>query len=151
MHCITPRLHLECWTTNAKKSCAVTWCCEFVAGTCWQRAAHNLTCIMQSSCIHTWQLRLLPGLHQKAAVFDVVVQLQALKIPLVAPSLGGVESLITRPATTTHVGMPQEKRQVCYHSPFTLHTVSNCSAALSLAELMLVCLVCTILQWFIVF
>ena len=42
------------------------------------------------------------------------VQLQALKIPLVAPSLGGVESLITRPATTTHVGMTQEERQVCF-------------------------------------
>lgn len=38
---------------------------------------------------------------------------QALHIPLVAPSLGGVESLITRPATTTHVGMSQEDRQRC--------------------------------------
>ena len=37
---------------------------------------------------------------------------QALNIPLVAPSLGAVESLITRPATTTHVGMSQQERQV---------------------------------------
>ena len=38
--------------------------------------------------------------------------LQALSIPLVAPSLGGVESLITRPSTTTHVGMSHEEKQV---------------------------------------
>ena len=90
-------------------------------------AAHSLTYIMQCSCM-LHQLCLLPGLHESAAFHD----LQALKIPLVAPSLGGVESLITRPATTTHVGMPQEERQVCYHSPCTPQLVSNCSAALSL-------------------
>jgi cystathionine beta-lyase/cystathionine gamma-synthase len=28
----------------------------------------------------------------------------------VAPSLGGVESLVTRPATTSHSGMSQEDR-----------------------------------------
>jgi cystathionine beta-lyase/cystathionine gamma-synthase len=33
-----------------------------------------------------------------------------LKLPLVAPSLGGVESLITRPATTSHAGMTAEQR-----------------------------------------
>ena len=38
--------------------------------------------------------------------------MQTLKIPLVAVSLGGVESLITRPAVTTHVMMTQEERQV---------------------------------------
>lgn len=35
------------------------------------------------------------------------------KIPIVAPSLGGVESLITRPATTSHAGMaPEERRKI---------------------------------------
>jgi cystathionine beta-lyase/cystathionine gamma-synthase len=33
------------------------------------------------------------------------------KIPFVAPSLGGVESLITRPATTSHSGMPRRDRE----------------------------------------
>ena len=36
--------------------------------------------------------------------------LQKLKLPIIAPSLGGVESLITRPATTSHVGMDPEER-----------------------------------------
>lgn len=34
-----------------------------------------------------------------------------LTLPLVAPSLGGVETLITRPATTSHSGMSPEERQ----------------------------------------
>ncbi len=33
------------------------------------------------------------------------------KIPVVAPSLGGVESLVTRPAVTSHSGMSGEDRQ----------------------------------------
>lgn len=33
-----------------------------------------------------------------------------LQLPLQAPSLGGVESLITRPATTSHAGMTAEQR-----------------------------------------
>ncbi len=33
-----------------------------------------------------------------------------LRLPLVAPSLGGVESLVTRPAATSHVGMTAEQR-----------------------------------------
>jgi cystathionine beta-lyase/cystathionine gamma-synthase len=33
-----------------------------------------------------------------------------LRLPLQAPSLGGVESLVTRPATTSHVGMTAEQR-----------------------------------------
>ena len=37
--------------------------------------------------------------------------MQGLKLALVAPSLGGVETLITRPATTTHVGLTPEQRQ----------------------------------------
>ena len=31
-------------------------------------------------------------------------------LPISAPSLGGVESLITRPATTSHSGMTREER-----------------------------------------
>jgi len=34
----------------------------------------------------------------------------ALKIPIIAPSLGGVESLITRPATTSHAGLSPKDR-----------------------------------------
>jgi cystathionine gamma-synthase/cystathionine gamma-lyase/cystathionine beta-lyase len=37
--------------------------------------------------------------------------LREVKIPFVAPSLGGVESLITRPATTSHSGMKREDRE----------------------------------------
>lgn len=36
--------------------------------------------------------------------------LSRLRIPIVAPSLGGVESLVTRPATTSHAGMSPEAR-----------------------------------------
>ena len=32
-------------------------------------------------------------------------------IPVIAPSLGGIESLLTRPATTSHSGMPPEERR----------------------------------------
>jgi cystathionine beta-lyase/cystathionine gamma-synthase len=38
--------------------------------------------------------------------------LEALRLPEVAPSLGGVESLITRPAITSHAGMSPEDRAV---------------------------------------
>jgi cystathionine beta-lyase/cystathionine gamma-synthase len=31
-------------------------------------------------------------------------------IPIVAPSLGGVESLITRPAATSHAGLTKDER-----------------------------------------
>jgi cystathionine beta-lyase/cystathionine gamma-synthase len=36
---------------------------------------------------------------------------EALRLPYVAPSLGGVESLITRPAITSHAGMRPEDRE----------------------------------------
>ncbi len=37
---------------------------------------------------------------------------QRLRLPVVAPSLGGVETLVTRPATTSHAGMsPAERRK----------------------------------------
>jgi cystathionine beta-lyase/cystathionine gamma-synthase len=35
------------------------------------------------------------------------------RIPIIAPSLGGVETLMTRPATTSHLGMdPEERRRL---------------------------------------
>ena len=34
-----------------------------------------------------------------------------LELPISAPSLGGVETLITRPATTSHAGMNPEERR----------------------------------------
>jgi cystathionine beta-lyase/cystathionine gamma-synthase len=37
--------------------------------------------------------------------------LDAVKLPFVAPSLGGVETLITRPATTSHAGMSPADRE----------------------------------------
>ena len=37
--------------------------------------------------------------------------LKALQLPICAPSLGGVESLITRPATTSHLGLSTEDRK----------------------------------------
>lgn len=37
-------------------------------------------------------------------------------LPLVAPSLGGVETLATRPVLTTHVGLtPQERQDIGIH------------------------------------
>jgi cystathionine beta-lyase/cystathionine gamma-synthase len=37
--------------------------------------------------------------------------IQRLTVPIVAPSLGGVETLVTRPATTSHAGMSRDERQ----------------------------------------
>lgn len=37
--------------------------------------------------------------------------MKSIKLPISAPSLGGVETLITRPATTSHSGMGREKRE----------------------------------------
>jgi cystathionine beta-lyase/cystathionine gamma-synthase len=37
--------------------------------------------------------------------------LQRVSLPIVAPSLGGVETLVTRPATTSHAGMRPDERQ----------------------------------------
>lgn len=37
--------------------------------------------------------------------------LEELEIPLTAPSLGGVESLVTRPAATSHASVPREERE----------------------------------------
>ena len=48
----------------------------------------------------------LPGGAREAAAF-----LAALEIPYEAPSLGGVETLVTRPATTSHAGVPRAERE----------------------------------------
>ncbi|MBC2711595.1 MAG: aminotransferase class I/II-fold pyridoxal phosphate-dependent enzyme [Desulfosarcina sp.] len=37
--------------------------------------------------------------------------MERVTVPIVAPSLGGVETLVTRPATTSHAGMSVEERQ----------------------------------------
>jgi cystathionine beta-lyase/cystathionine gamma-synthase len=37
--------------------------------------------------------------------------LQNITIPIIAPSLGGTETLVTRPATTSHAGMSSEERR----------------------------------------
>jgi cystathionine beta-lyase/cystathionine gamma-synthase len=37
--------------------------------------------------------------------------LRKVTLPIVAPSLGGVETLITRPATTSHSGMSPQDRE----------------------------------------
>jgi cystathionine gamma-synthase/cystathionine gamma-lyase/cystathionine beta-lyase len=37
--------------------------------------------------------------------------LSSLRLAMVAPSLGGVETLITRPALTSHAGLTPEERQ----------------------------------------
>ncbi|HVF90366.1 MAG TPA: aminotransferase class I/II-fold pyridoxal phosphate-dependent enzyme [Blastocatellia bacterium] len=37
--------------------------------------------------------------------------IQRATLPIVAPSLGGVETLLTRPASTSHLGMPREARE----------------------------------------
>uniref|UniRef100_UPI00356A4658 PLP-dependent transferase n=1 Tax=Desulfosarcina sp. TaxID=2027861 RepID=UPI00356A4658 len=38
--------------------------------------------------------------------------MQRVTVPIIAPSLGGVETLVTRPSTTSHAGMSAEERQV---------------------------------------
>jgi cystathionine beta-lyase/cystathionine gamma-synthase len=50
-------------------------------------------------------LRLAGGADAAEGLFD------GLRIPYVAPSLGGVETLVTRPAVTSHAGMSQQERE----------------------------------------
>lgn len=50
-------------------------------------------------------LRLAGGVEAAEGLFD------ALRIPYVAPSLGGVETLVTRPVTTSHAGMSAQDRE----------------------------------------
>jgi cystathionine beta-lyase/cystathionine gamma-synthase len=48
----------------------------------------------------------LPGGVREAQAF-----IGALELPYEAPSLGGVETLVTRPATTSHAGVPRAERE----------------------------------------
>jgi cystathionine beta-lyase/cystathionine gamma-synthase len=47
----------------------------------------------------------------KAGAAAAAALMTRLKLPICAPSLGGVESLVTRPATTSHSGMSAEARR----------------------------------------
>jgi cystathionine beta-lyase/cystathionine gamma-synthase len=47
----------------------------------------------------------------KGDVADADAFLKRTKLPIVAPSLGGVETLVTRPAVTSHAGMSKEDRE----------------------------------------
>lgn len=47
----------------------------------------------------------------KGGVETAKLFIQNITLPVLAPSLGGVETLITRPATTSHSGMSPEDRQ----------------------------------------
>ena len=47
----------------------------------------------------------------KGGVDEAQGVLDKVHIPIVAPSLGGIETLITRPATTSHSGMSREDRE----------------------------------------
>jgi cystathionine beta-lyase/cystathionine gamma-synthase len=47
----------------------------------------------------------------KGDVADADAFLKRTKLPIVAPSLGGVETLVTRPAVTSHAGMSKEERE----------------------------------------
>lgn len=52
----------------------------------------------------------LLGFEHKGTVAEVERFLRELKIPLVAASLGGAETLITRPAASSHLGLSPEQR-----------------------------------------
>ena len=47
----------------------------------------------------------------KGTVREADVFLKRLKLPFIAPSLGGVETLVTRPVTTSHSGVSPEDRR----------------------------------------
>lgn len=47
----------------------------------------------------------------KGSVSELQTSIKKLKLPVYAPSLGGVETLITRPADTSHSGVPKEERE----------------------------------------
>ena len=48
-----------------------------------------------------------------AVSHDTFFALQHLHLPFVAPSLGGVESLVCLPAETSHLALGPEGRKVC--------------------------------------
>ncbi len=47
----------------------------------------------------------------KGGVEEAERFMRAVRLPILAPSLGGVETLLTRPATTSHSGLSPEERQ----------------------------------------
>ncbi|MCK4773831.1 MAG: PLP-dependent transferase, partial [Candidatus Krumholzibacteria bacterium] len=47
----------------------------------------------------------------KGGLDDVDNFMRSVTIPLIAPSLGGVETLLTRPAATSHAGLTREDRE----------------------------------------
>jgi cystathionine beta-lyase/cystathionine gamma-synthase len=47
----------------------------------------------------------------QGGVEDAERFMSRLRIPLIAPSLGGVETLVTRPSKTSHAGLSQEERR----------------------------------------
>jgi cystathionine beta-lyase/cystathionine gamma-synthase len=47
----------------------------------------------------------------KGGVEEALQFMRRVTLPITAPSLGGVETLITRPATTSHSGMPSAERR----------------------------------------
>ncbi|MGA2587276.1 MAG: PLP-dependent aspartate aminotransferase family protein [Candidatus Aminicenantales bacterium] len=49
----------------------------------------------------------------KGGVAAAEALMRNVKLPIIAPSLGGVETLMTRPATTSHLGMnPEDRRRL---------------------------------------
>ncbi len=50
------------------------------------------------------------SLEMRGGVREADALISRLRLPICAPSLGGVESLITRPATTSHSGLSPEER-----------------------------------------
>jgi cystathionine beta-lyase/cystathionine gamma-synthase len=59
---------------------------------------------------------------------------ERITLPISAPSLGGVESLITRPATTSHAGMTREQRQIAGISDALIRFSVGLEAAEDLIE-----------------
>ena len=57
-----------------------------------------------------------PGRWSDDAILEehgITLDLAAEEIPVVAPSLGGIETLVTLPATTSHAGLdPDERRRI---------------------------------------
>jgi cystathionine beta-lyase/cystathionine gamma-synthase len=60
--------------------------------------------------------------------------IEALKLPVSAPSLGGVETLVTRPATTSHGGMTAEERAVVGIGDGLVRVAAGIEAAEDLCE-----------------
>ncbi len=65
---------------------------------------HKLATHLLNGCSGMLSFEVVGGKQQAVSL------IQALEIPLCAPSLGGVESLVTRPAATSHAGMTPKQR-----------------------------------------